>query len=208
MAISALVMFDYDGVIVDSLQVFTDNFISACRHFAFFQVVCRADVINLFQSNVYESMTNHGLNQLTIDKILALYENLQSQQLDRLQPFDQVGDALERISRENATYLITSNVSDAARLVLAKHRITCFREILGAEQEKSKVKKIQNTMAVHRGLPAFYVGDTKGDMLEGHKAGAKTIAVTWGWHSRETLLEGNPDFVVNSPEELSGIFCL
>ena len=54
----------------------------------------------------------------------------------------------------------------------------------------------------YQDLPAFYVGDTKGDMIEGRQAGAVTLAVTWGWHSAEKLTEGTPDNMVLTPVEL------
>ena len=54
-------------------------------------------------------------------------------------------------------------------------------------------------------MPAFYVGDTKGDMIEGKQAGAVTVAVTWGWHSTEKLTEGSPDYMVHTPTELKNL---
>jgi phosphoglycolate phosphatase len=48
----------------------------------------------------------------------------------------------------------------------------------------------------------FYIGDTTGDILEAREAGVQTVAVTWGWHSREKLVAVHPDFLVDRPEEL------
>ncbi len=36
-------------------------------------------------------------------------------------------------------------------------------------------------------------------------AGAKTVAVTWGWHSEEQLRKARPDAVVHHPSELIGL---
>ena len=38
------------------------------------------------------------------------------------------------------------------------------------------------------------VGDTKFDLIGGKTVGIKTIAVTWGFGTNETLLAENPDF--------------
>ena len=86
--------------------------------------------------------------------------------------------------------------------LLEKEGIACFDEVVGADMERSKVKKIQKTMSRYQDLPAFYVGDTKGDMIEGKKAGAVTVAVTWGWHTAEKLTEASPDYMVHTPAEL------
>ena len=60
-------------------------------------------------------------------------------------------------------------------------------------------------MSRYRDLPAYYVGDTKGDMIEGKKAGAVTVAVTWGWHTADNLAEASPDHTVNTLSALENI---
>jgi phosphoglycolate phosphatase len=48
----------------------------------------------------------------------------------------------------------------------------------------------------------WYVGDTVGDVVEGRQAGARTVAVTWGWHDENLLRGARPDHVASSPHEL------
>lgn len=198
----ALVMFDYDGVIVDSLDVFTTRFTQACRENGFTEVKDPKDVIALFEGNVYATMVKRGLDIPTIDKILERYEALQSEQLMELELFTGIGEALLQISEKHDVYVITSNLSSATLRILKQNGIECVRDVIGAEIEKSKIKKIHTTMARHPGTPAYYVGDTKGDMIEGKAAGTQTIGVTWGWHSSAKLKEGAPDYLVSTPEEL------
>lgn len=198
----ALVMFDYDGVIVDSLEVFTSRFTQACRENGFGEVNAK-DVLGLFEGNVYETMMKRGLDESTIDNILKRYEVLQNVQLADLELFKGIGEALKRISEKHQVYVITSNLSSATIQVLNQNGIECFKDVIGAEKEKSKIKKIQNTMSLHPGIPAYYVGDTKGDMIEGKQAGTQTIGVAWGWHTPEKITEGFPDHLFNTPEELA-----
>jgi len=199
----ALIMFDYDGVIVDSLEVFTSRFTQACRENGFNEVNASEDVLGLFDGNVYETMMSRGLDESTIDNILKRYELLQGEQLADLELFNGIKEALERISEEHQVYVITSNLSSATMRILHQNGIECFKGVIGAEKEKSKIKKIQNIMALHPGIPAYYVGDTKGDMIEGKNAGTQTIGVTWGWHTSSKLKEGFPDYLFNTPEELA-----
>ena len=63
-------------------------------------------------------------------------------------------------------------------------------------------------MSRYQDLPGYYVGDTKGDMIEGKKAGALTVAVTWGWHTREKLADASPDHMVHTPAELVTLLSL
>lgn len=202
----ALVMFDYDGVIVDSLEVFTTRFTQACRENGFTEVKAAVDVISLFDGNVYASMMSRGLNESTIDNILKRYEVLQGEQLGTIELFAGIREALQLISEKHYVYVITSNISSATITILRQNGIECFKDVVGAEKEKSKIKKIQKTMALYPGIAAYYVGDTKGDMIEGKNAGTLTVGVTWGWHSSKKLQEGSPDFLFDSPEKLGDFF--
>lgn len=201
----ALVMFDYDGVIVDSLDIFVSRFSQACLENGFQGINEPRDVISFFDGNVYETMLSRGIRESVIDSILKRYELLQNEQLTNLELFAGIGEALQRIAGQHSIYVITSNLSAATGQILAMNGIHCFNDIIGAEKEKSKIKKIQRVKALHPGMPAYYVGDTKGDMIEGKKAGTKTIGVTWGWHSPEKIREGNPDYLVRTPEELADL---
>lgn len=202
----ALVMFDYDGVIVDSLEIFISRFSQACLENGFTGINEPKDVIGLFEGNVYETMMQRGLNEATIDRILKRYEVLQGEQLVNLELFAGIRDALQLISEKHFIYVITSNLSSATIQILNQNGITSFMDVIGAEKEKSKIKKIRNIMSLHSQVPAYYVGDTKGDMLEGKHAGTQTIGVTWGWHSPAKLKEGSPDYLFDSPEELADFF--
>jgi len=49
------------------------------------------------------------------------------------------------------------------------------------------------------------IGDTVYDMQMGKAARAKTIAVTWGYHSKDELTQVQPDYLVNTRDELEAI---
>jgi phosphoglycolate phosphatase len=199
---SALVMFDYDGVIVDSFELFSACFMKACRQNKFYELNSPEKVLALFETNIFEAMLDFGLDDHSINRILETFKSdIVTYQKD-LRLFDGIADMLMKISENNKIVIITSNVTMAARRVLLNNGIRCFEDVLGAEKEKSKVKKIRDTMARYAGFPAYYVGDTKGDMIEGRKAGAITVAALWGWHTIKKLEEGSPDHLVSSPEAL------
>ena len=49
------------------------------------------------------------------------------------------------------------------------------------------------------------VGDTPADILAGKAAGTKTCAVTYGFGTREALLQCAPDHVIESFRELGNL---
>jgi phosphoglycolate phosphatase len=199
----SLVMFDYDGVIVDSLALFIDGWARACGAFGF-EIHSTEEAISLFDENVYVSMRRQGVDNATIDRILELYKT--SSNFAGVEVFPGMADALDAIAVRNEVIIITSNLSSTARVVLEKNNIRCVADVIGAEHEKSKIKKIAGVTARFPGLTPYYVGDTRGDMFEGREAGALTIGVTWGWHTTAKLKEGDPDYLVDTPAELAALF--
>lgn len=201
----SLVMFDFDGVIVDSLEVVGRAFQAACLDNGYVELEKLQDFVDLFDDNVYASLRDRGLADEKIDRILKNYKERVGRSLAGLKAFEGIGAALERIMRHNRVVIITSNLTWETGQVLQRNGISGYEEIIGADREKSKIKKILNTKKRYRETPAYYVGDTKGDMIEGKEAGTLTVAVTWGWHTRDKLLEGGPDYIVDTPGELAGL---
>ncbi|MGZ3648342.1 MAG: HAD family hydrolase [Syntrophales bacterium] len=46
------------------------------------------------------------------------------------------------------------------------------------------------------------MGDTTGDIKEARLAGVRTVAVTWGWHSKEKLETVRPDYLIETVKDL------
>jgi pyrophosphatase PpaX len=54
----------------------------------------------------------------------------------------------------------------------------------------------------------FYCGDTPQDIIQGRRAGVKTIGLTTGLHSKEELKKENPDFIGDKIEEVLTVLTL
>ncbi len=90
--------------------------------------------------------------------------------------------------------------------MLKNRGITCIQEVLGADIEKSKVIKIKKQKEKYPNSEIYYIGDTVGDIKEGKKAGIKTIAVSWGFHTKKQLEQEKPNFLIDKPKDLSQLF--
>jgi len=62
-----------------------------------------------------------------------------------------------------------------------------------------KANMIKNVIPDPKG---WIIGDCHYEILAGQKLGLKTIAVTWGDQSRETLEKYEPDFLVDKPKDI------
>lgn len=64
--------------------------------------------------------------------------------------------------------------------------------------------ELLHLMAQQGAAPAecVYCGDHDIDMRTGRNAGVHTVGVTWGFHTRQTLLDAGADFVADTPEDI------
>ena len=199
---SKVVMFDFDGVVADSLAVFQGEFMLACQELGFEGVQSEAAFLRLFEGNLLAQLVKAGFPPWRLRKLFKLLSPRVEAANARVAPFDGMPEALSAVARHYPTYVVTSNVTGAIAGFLDRYGVTGVRGTLGADIEPSKVKKIRKLCKAHPELSPFYVGDTKGDMLEGREAGATTVGVTWGYHPEATLARGNPDHLVRTPAEL------
>jgi phosphoglycolate phosphatase len=200
-----IVIFDYDGVIVDSLDVYEKAVISVFNKNGFNQINSRKSFLDLFDGNFFESAVKIGIPPEKMPEIIKELEpNLLALQKD-LKLFDGIREILAELAKKYKIYIATSNLTNVVKTYLESQNIMGFEEIIGADKETSKVKKIESIKAKYPDSEIFYVGDTKGDMIEGKLAGVKTIAVAWGWHDVDKLKEGESDYMVKKPSELLSV---
>jgi phosphoglycolate phosphatase len=198
-----LLLFDFDGVLADSLDFYAEA-VKRCLQWIGNPVVkSREDFLALFDGNLYESMAARGVN--LADYVQAMKEIMPGFDYGAMKTFDGLLPVLAALSRDHCLLVISSNGSKTIRKMLVRFGFDpYFREILGADFLVSKKEKIDYALAKY-GIPAqrtFYIGDTAGDIREARAAGVRSVAVTWGWHSKERLLAAQPDFLVETPEGL------
>ena len=201
-----LFLFDFDGVLVDSLDVYEQSVRLCLETIGTPIIKNRTDYLELFDHNFYEAMAEKGVDLAAFMKAADKLRDVVD--YSKMKPFYPIMPVLMKLCRHHILLVISSNFTQAIQNILTRIQFnTCFQDILGSDFRFSKTEKIDyavNRFQIDRGR-TYYVGDTAGDIREGRAAGVRTVAVTWGWHSREKLAATNPDFLVDTPEELLGI---
>ncbi len=199
----SLLFFDYDGVLVDSLETEAKYFVNACHQVGIEQINSAEDMSKLSSGNFSQGMIDMGISEEKIDAAMEIYSRKDSDPQYRLDTFPQMPELLQTLSLHYPLYIVTSNISNSVRKVLAENHITGVREVIGADVETSKVKKFNRIMEQYPGERTVFVSDTKGDMIESKEVGIDLrLAVTWGWQDPWTVASGNPDFLFDCPQDL------
>ena len=200
---NTLFLFDFDGVLVDSLDLYADVVARCLERIGTPIVKSREDYLALFDGNFYESMAARGVDLARYAE--AARELLPRIDYDAMKPYGGLIPVLADLVKEHSLAVISSNGYRTIRTMLDRFGFApYFQEIFGADFLLSKKEKIAHALEKYR-IPrerAFYIGDTAGDVAEARAAGVRSVAVTWGWHSRERLAAAHPDFLIDSPDGL------
>jgi len=196
-------IFDYDGVIVDTFDVFFEYFMKGCEKEGVTEIKTKEDFLRLYNGNMYESMFKMGMSKEKILRIVYTMKDGILKHQDKIDLFLGIKNVIKRLSKDNLLYIVTSSETDLVIKFLKIHGINeFFEDVIGSDKEHNKIKKIKSIKEKHTNVSFFYIGDTAGDIVEGGNADVVTVAVGWGWHSKNVLLDENPDFFVNNPKDL------
>jgi phosphoglycolate phosphatase len=201
-----VLLFDFDGVIADSFEIFHGEFAQAMLDFGYAHLSQREAVLKLFESNLLSGLIRAGFPFYRLRQLGRAFGPRMSEAARSVLPFHGMPELITAFARRHPVYIVTSNTTETTQLLLDTFAVQGVRDVLGADKEASKVRKIRQLHARYPGHQPFYIGDTKGDMLEAREAGAVPVAVTWGWHSEELLRSAEPRHVVRTPAELAALF--
>ncbi len=184
------IIFDFDGVIADTFNV---NW-SICQMHD--PVATTEDFLAHHDGNVYAEPRVKIRHLQFIDDYRS---HLTSGHLTHAIP------PIQRLSKLYSLYIISSTSEDVIKEVLENAGLlSLFVRVMGFETDRSKVAKFKMLIDNHGVTPenSVFVTDTLGDIKEGHHAGIRTIAETFGYHTRERLEQGKPFTIVDSWEEI------
>jgi len=198
-----LLLFDFDGVLVDSLDVYEKTVTQCLAKINHPLKRGRQEFLELFDGNFYEMLAQKGVD---IDKFMTASVDILSRvNYNGIKPFNAMWPVLQKLKKKHCLIVISSNDTPTIREALRLYGIEdIFQEILGSDFMLSKKDKILYAIKKYSVIPSdiYYIGDTIGDIKEGKQAGVRTAGVTWGWHDKAKMASSNPDYLFDDPQDL------
>ena len=197
-----LVLFDFDGVIADSFPLCVTVMKEICT------VITVEEQRASFDGNVHDSFSKymqqvHG-PECHHDKD---WFDAYLPHFDTVQPFPGIIDVLHQLSHTYLLIVVSSTVTSPIQGFLEKHHVgRYFSDVLGADVHEYKDEKIKMIFERYNAAPedCVFITDTLGDMKEARKVGDGSIATSYGFQERPSLLKGEPFTIVDSPLEIPG----
>lgn len=191
-----LIIFDFDGVLVDTLLA-CYSIVSETN-----EDLSIEEYKNFFAGNINDALRGNKKMNPHPDFFGCYDVNTREIKVPLI-----LKALVEKLSENYILSIVSSTATSSIRTILEREGINkYFKDILGNDVHGSKVVKIEMVLEKENTLPkdTVFVTDTLGDILEGKKCDVKSIAVTWGFHDKETLEKGNPAVIVDNPSDLEG----
>ena len=197
-------IFDFDGTLADSLNHVVPLYNSIADHFGVPQVTA-TDVAQLRRMSTKEALDAYGVPLWKLPGIVRAVRARLRTQIDQLQPFAGIAETLATLKRAGTQcLLLSSNSRDNIETFLTHHRLNLFEHLTCGTSLFGKATRLRKLLA-HASLMAanaVYIGDEVRDIEAAKAVGVSSIAVSWGYGERGTLLAAQPDHLIDQPQQL------
>ncbi|MEM7406441.1 MAG: HAD hydrolase-like protein [Pseudomonadota bacterium] len=196
----AIVAFDYDGVLADSLHVVVDYCVATLPD----RPTCESieERIRELENVTFEAFAERsGLTDFA-----TFFDGLQKQLVARageVDLFAGIDEVVRRASERHTLHVVSASPVAVIERVLRQNDLRhCFADVLGGDSPGSKVDKLRRLATNEARSSVVMIGDSGSDIRAAREAGTLSVGVTWGWQSRARLIAARPDHLVDTPSEL------
>jgi len=202
-----VVIFDFDGTIANTLGSIIDIMNGLSDEFGF-RKIKENDVEYLRGKRPREILKYLGISIFKLPFVIRKTRQEINSHIALLSPSVDILPIL-KLLKENGCHLgiVTTNIEENVRKFLHANNLDLFdffytaKKVFGKDRTISKIIKKMNIEK----STVYFVGDEVRDIEAGKKVGIKTIAVSWGYNTRDALGKEHPDYLVDSPAELEKI---
>ncbi|HEX5810209.1 MAG TPA: HAD family hydrolase [Anaerolineales bacterium] len=203
----ALIIFDFDGVLADTLNDLIQFGQQVCDELGIQHSVKKDDLSNLEIMSFASFGRACEVPEHLVDEFVQRCLKRFAEKKSPPAMFNGLSTIVRDFAINNTLAIITTNSSQNVNAFLVEHGLEeCIRAVYGVDIPGSKAQKIslaRDQFAVDATRESvFMIGDSISDIRAAKEASVTSVAVTWGHQSLEHLLRGDPDYVVRFPHDL------
>lgn len=214
-----LAIFDLDGTLISSLDDLTLSINEALSYYSLpniSKLQCQnaiGDGARILLKRVLKLVNftpeSESEFELMLDKYNSIYG---ASPKSNTVPFDGIMDMLSNLKTMGYTIGVVSNKPDVFTKEISKNLFGDFLDFAYGQKDgfpKKPDPYLVNLVIKEQGFEksaSVYIGDSDIDVITAKNAEITSIAVSWGYRSRELLIENSPSYIADSVSELTDIF--
>jgi len=203
------IIFDFDGVINNGVEVHYDFYRDLCKsHDIEPPFSTKEEFRGWFDPRDYKTnYKNLGIS-LGDSKNVPYKEYIKRVGIPVIKGMKEV---IERLRKKHILAIVSTNHKEIIKHQLEDYGILKLFKVVIGNGDVFKIKPHPEILLECleklklSGKEAIYIGDMISDIEASRNANIKIISVTWGWDSKEELKKAKPDWIVDNPKELLSI---
>ena len=205
------IIFDLDGTLLDTLEDLTDSVNYAMERFGL--PAHTPDAVRGFVGNgvakLIERAIPQGVENPSYEAIFETFKEHYAKHCeDKTRPYEGIMEVLALLKKQGYHLAIVSNKFDGAVKQLCKKYFGEYISVAIGESDQVKRKPAPDTVYQalrelgSEGSRAIYVGDSEVDLQTAQNAQLRCVSVTWGFRTKEQLLNAGAGPIIRTPQEL------
>ena len=201
--------FDLDGTLVDSNKTIYEATAYSLKELGIdFNVNEEAFALKIGQHFI-DIFNAFSIDVLDFEKFITIYKKNYFEQMEYSKMYEGVEETLSALKNKDIKVsLLTTKVQDQADRIIDHFNIREYfdlvmgrREGIAHKPSPEPLLKICDDLSIDV-KSTLMVGDTELDIQCGKNAGSYTCGVLYGYRTKELLGIENPDFIVDSIEDV------
>lgn len=204
------VVFDLDGTLIDTIEGLANSVNAAMDFYSFpnHSIEKYRTFVGNGVGKLVERALPEGKKNLLEEARKVFEKHYAETMLDILPVYDGIEELLKYLVKNNIKIAVNTNKMDVfAKPMIKKVFGDIFCEVLG---EVSEFPRKPSPDGVNYLLgkmdlscdECLYIGDSQVDIKTARNAKIRCVSVTWGFVTREVLIENEPEIMVDHPREI------
>lgn len=194
-----LLLFDFDGTIVDSIDII----LSAIKSVALNREIRLSVDKKVLANKGFEGLLrNSGVSIFRVSSFVSDCHQEIEQTITQAGIHDHMKELLTQVSSYVDMCVVTSNSEQAVTNTLPEQVLLLFDGVYHAGPfSKHKVIRRLRRLYELKKSSVLYIGDESRDVHAARKAGVDSLAVTWGVQNKKSLLASRPTLLAQNATE-------
>jgi phosphoglycolate phosphatase len=201
----ALILFDFDGVLADTLGDLLQFGQEVCDELGVKHIATPDDLDSLEIMSFATYGRQLEVPEDLVDEFVRRCLNKFAHKQNPIKMFDGMQQVIVQLSTRHTIGIVTGNTTRAVENFLLENKIQQdISAIFAVDQPGSKTEKIlmAKSQLAKNNEEVYYIGDSVSDIHAARDVSVKSIGVSWGHQSLSKLINAKPDYIVHSPREL------
>jgi phosphoglycolate phosphatase len=201
------ILFDFDGTLADTFRDGVEILNILAKEFGF-RPLGADETDHARDLSTLGLMEHLGIPRMKLRRIAKRGTEEITRRIATVEAFPEILPLIGHLHAAGFPLgILTSNSEPNVQTFLKKEGLEVFAFIKSSSKLLGKGAVLRRILRERHLKPReiFFIGDELRDIEAAQEAGVHVAAVTWGYNSRHVLAEAGPDYLFDTPAEISAL---